>query len=158
MILCLGCEVALTLFPKSEILPSKSSKKDDYKAWWTNPGPSSTAEEEAEPEEESLPSSLLSPPDSNDQENQRVLFQKPKTSKRDAKPAFLLKLIHGDIAVLSGDDFDVRSLYLAFNSETDYFVQYSIKRDGTSIRKCPLYLRHKTSIDLEPFATVVIVS
>ncbi|KAF8885098.1 hypothetical protein CPB84DRAFT_143707 [Gymnopilus junonius] len=130
MILCLGCDVALTLHLKSvEVLPSKrlDVSKREYNPWWNISVSTSTepyaAEDEEELEEETLPVSLLKASSSNDNAEASGFHKKAKASKKDDKSTFILTLMHGDMAVLFGDGFD-----------------YSIKRDGTSIRDYPTYL------------------
>ena len=63
-------------------------------------------------------------------------------SKKASKRPFLFTLVHGDVLVFYGDDFEVMNVKFT-GKVTHYFRQYSLKRTGTSFREyCFLYSRY----------------
>ncbi|KDR80981.1 hypothetical protein GALMADRAFT_222574 [Galerina marginata CBS 339.88] len=101
--LALGCDVALTLIPRSMELPS--SQDAHVSSPWLNPLDEGRDIEEENP--------AIVPSEANQQIPETPA--KAKASKKGDRPTFVLTLVHGDMAILYGDDFE-----------------YSIKRDGTS--------------------------
>ncbi|KAF9563559.1 hypothetical protein CPC08DRAFT_705875 [Agrocybe pediades] len=92
--LSLGCDVELTLIPRGDWPTMKNIIQDDA---ITTDEPSASKSVKAE---------LLS----------QAPEKRAKNVKKADRPTFNLKIVHGDVVVLYGEDFE-----------------YSIKRDGTSI-------------------------
>ena len=67
-------------------------------------------------------------------------------SKKASKRPFLFTLVHGDVLIFYGDDFEVMNVKFT-GKVTHCFWQYSLKRSGTSFREYCFLSFLVTSVD-----------
>lgn len=107
--MCLGCEVVLTIFPMSK-LPATASKVSIPDLGTLIPFETGELEEEGD----------ITMADGNQIEaekaNSMPITQKKVSFNKMAKDMLIVTLVHGDILMLSGDDFEVRG-----PSKSDYW-------------------------------------